>query len=436
MKNYRNLVPIVLVFLMAISTYMLVNDAKKQETEYLSHLETAREKREEKLLSDAITSYSAAIEMRPSLELYEEVADTLLELGTPKQQEEWGEQMVADYPTASQGYEYLISLYLADEEYTNCYELYAEVKERKLLTENIEEMMSQIEYVYEIGYAQYQEIGVYAGGYCAVLKKDKWGYIDERGNSVINHQYEEAGVFADGLAYVRDSEGEHYFVDSTNAIKLHAKVDKEAKMCGILSEGRYPVEIDGEYYFADEDGKLVSGPYLGISSYNFGKAAVLTEEGWTFVDTDGNKLTDNIYRDVKLDGKGIAFRNGRAFVETEEGIRMIDENFAVVGELVFDDAVPFYEGGDTYAAVKIGATWGFVDTAGQICIPCEYAGADSFMNGYGAVCVRDAWGYMDKNGEIVIDTVFEAAAPFNASGCAMIKEHGLWSLLKLTKDNW
>ncbi|MGN0431291.1 MAG: WG repeat-containing protein [Lachnospiraceae bacterium] len=436
LKNYRNMVPVLLIFLMAISSYMIVNKANKQEIQYLSYLQEARDKREERILTEALTAYEAAIQMSPDVELYQEVGEMLVELGNYKQQIEWGELMITDFPLNHNGYEYLMNRYLEEEKYAECYAIYEEARGRQTLTSALDEMIAGIEYAYTFDYRKYDEIGVFAGGYCAVQSGGLWGYISEKGNLKISEKYTEAGVFASNIAFVTDQEGERYFIDSGNNIKSYVNNDADVQFMGIVNENLYPVQAGEEYYFSNMDGELVLGPYQGISSYNFGKAAVLVEEGWIFIDTKGNRLTQDAYLSVKVDAKGIAFRNGRAFVETEEGIRMIDENFAFVGDMVFDDAIPFYESGDCYAAVKIGALWGFVDTTGKVRIDCQFAGADSFMNDYAAVCVRDYWGYIDKNGDIVIDTIFEQAAPFNASGCAMIREHGKWKLLKLTKYNW
>ncbi len=436
LKNYRNMVPVVLVFLMAISSYMIINNANKQERQYLSYLEEARNKREERILTEALSAYQEAIKMNPDVELYQEVGEMLVELGTYKQQIEWGELMITDFPIAHNGYEYLMKLYLENKAYAECYALYEEARGRQVLTPALDEMIAGIEHVYTFDFRKYDNIGVFAGGYCAVQSGGLWSYINEKGSIKISGKYTEAGVFANNLAYVTDRDGERYFIDTGSNIKSYINNDANVQLLGIVNEGLYPVQVDEEYYFSNMDGELVLGPYVGISSYNFGKAAVQVEEGWIFIDTEGKQLSPEVYLSVKLDAKGIAFRNGRAFVETEEGICMIDENFNVVGDRVFDDAVPFYESGDTYAAVKEGVLWGFVDTTGKLCIDCQFVGADSFMNDYAAVCIRDYWGYIDATGEIVIDAVFEQATPFNASGCALIKEHGMWKLLKLTKYNW
>ncbi len=434
MKNYGKLVPVILIFFMFLATYKMISDAKEKEQEYNGYLETAREMTGQGILVDAFQNYEKAIAMYPSLALYEETGAMIEDLGSYKQRISWGEQMVADYPDAGEGYEYLISVYLEQERYASCFEIYDVAKKKEAVTEEMQEMMAQIEYKYEFDYYVYEDIGVFAGGYCAVCRDGKWGYVGEKATLKIRCKYREAGVFAGGLAYVRDAEDELYFINTNDEKKLPVDNTLKPQIEGILNEGLYPVMVEEEYYYCNEAGETVLGPFMQAASFNLGKAAVLTKDGWTFIDTAGNILTQNTYMNVMLDKKGIAFRNGRAFVETEEGIRMIDENFLPVGEDIYEAAVPFYEA--AYAAVKTDGRWGFIDSMGNMVIPCSYEAADSFANGYAAVCVEEKWGYINVLGETAIEPVFAAAAPFTAKGCAFVRRGEEWVALRLIKDNW
>lgn len=433
-KNYGKLVPVCLIFFMLLATYKMISDAKQKEQEYNGYLETAREMTGQGIMVDALQNYEKAIHMYPSLALYKETGAMIEELGSYKQRISWGQQMVADYPDAGEGYEYLIDVYLEQEKYASCFEIYDIAQKKEALTEKMQELMAQIEYEYEFDYYTYEDIGVFAGGLCAVCRDGKWGYVGEKATLKIGCKYREAGVFAGGLAYVRDMGDELYFINTNDEKKLPVDNTLQPQMEGILNEGLYPVRLGEEYFYCNESGEMVLGPFIQAASFNLGKAAVLTEEGWTFIDTAGNVLTPNTYMNVMLDKKRIAFRNGRAFVETEEGIFMIDENFLPVGEAVYEAAVPFYE--TTYAAVKKDGRWGFVDSMGNMVIPCSYEAADSFANGYAAVCEEERWGYINSDGEIAIEPAFAAAAPFTARGCAFVKRGEEWVALRLIKNNW
>jgi len=61
----------------------------------------------------------------------------------------------------------------------------------------------------------YNDVGFYGGGYIAVLKDDKWGYVDENGKESIPLEYDEVSYFygfMDGKSWVRVG-SEKYFID-------------------------------------------------------------------------------------------------------------------------------------------------------------------------------------------------------------------------------
>lgn len=433
-KNYGKLIPVVLFFLMLLATFQTVSEAQEQEKAYTDYIEKAREKSEQEILTDALSNYEKALEMYSTPELYEEAGAVIETLGTYRQKEKWGKRMIEVYPEEGAGYEYLMQVYLDQKKYASCFEIYDTALKKNVLTKGAADIYEEIKYVYELDYNSYEEVSVFAGGFCAVRKDGLWGFVNEKAVVKIKCRYADAGIFAGGLAYVRDGEGKQYFINADNNKKLAVDNILEAEVTGIINDGWYPVKTGEEYYYCDEEGKPVLGPYLGAGSFNLGRAAVLAEDGWYFIDTQGKILTEERYQNVFLDAKGIAFRNGRAFVASEEGIRMMDENFLPVGDAVYEAARPFYE--STMAAVKIDGKWGFTDNTGKLCIPCGYEDADSFSNGYAAVCLDEKWGYINAQGEIVIEPVFSGAAPFNAKGCAFVRRNESWVALRLTKDNW
>lgn len=435
-KNYGNLVPVVLIFLMFLASYQLVSNAQEKEKEYFGYLEAAREKAAQGILVDSLENYKQAIAMAPSLELYVETGEMIENLGTYRQRVKWGEQMRDRYPNEAPGYAYLIRNYLEQEKYGYCFEVNEAVVKRGIISQEIQEMMKPIAYEYELDFNTYGDIGAWGDQYCAVYhaEKDCWGYVNTLGTLWIGFEYLNAGVFADNLAGVEDEKGNLYFINSENEKKLPAYDEKNLELVGILNENRYPVKIEDEYYYCNEDGELVLGPYEMASSFNYGKAAVCLEGGWSIIDTEGNLLTEDTYLNVMLDKKCIAFRNGRAFVETEQGIRMLDENFLPVGEEIYESAVPFYD--TSYAAVEKDGKWGFIDNMGIVVIPFEYDEADSFSHGLAAVRDEEKWGYINLEGETAIAPSFEGAAPFTAEGTAFVKIGDYYKLLKLIQYNW
>ena len=79
-------------------------------------------------------------------------------------------------------------------------------------------------------------------------------------------------------------------------------------------------------------------------------AAVRTDKGWTFIDTDGKEVFKNTY---------------------------------------FDDARSFSNG---YAAIKKDGKWGFINAEGKIVIECQFEDAKEFnASGCAFVKTEDIW---------------------------------------------
>ena len=57
-----------------------------------------------------------------------------------------------------------------------------------------------------------------------------------------------------------------------------------------------------------------------------------------------------------------------------------------------------------YAAVRNGASWGFIDKSGKEVISPKFINVRKFKNGYAAACqVKDKWGIIDTKGNWVLE---------------------------------
>lgn len=73
MKNYRKLVPIAVVVVMALSWYMLISNKLSVDREYNKYLTEARNYADINVTKYAVENYSKAISVKSSVDLYEEV---------------------------------------------------------------------------------------------------------------------------------------------------------------------------------------------------------------------------------------------------------------------------------------------------------------------------------------------------------------------------
>ena len=149
---------------------------------------------------------------------------------------------------------------------------------------------------------------------------------------------------------------------------------------------------------------------------------------------EGQDLTGTTYTNVAADDKGIVYRNERLFVHDGNGWRMIDYSGNVIGNDTYEEVRLFAD--TTYAAVKKGGKWGFVDKNGAEVITPQFEDARSFANGLAAVQKDGLWGFINQEGQIVIDAQFENALDFNSAGGAFVFMEGEWNLLRLYKYNY
>lgn len=103
-------------------------------------------------------------------------------------------------------------------------------------------------------------------------------------------------------------------------------------------------------YYTD-DQKLICEGYDEAMAMANGYAAVRKGNSWQLINEKGEGVTDQVYTDIVVDDKGIAYRNSY-FAKQNGKYRMYDIDGNVIGDGVFDNARLFNPGSD-YAAVMI-----------------------------------------------------------------------------------
>ena len=434
MKNYRFLAPIVLIVLYVLGVYMIGSNNVKEETQYRQYLEDARTYASQEIEIYAVQNYQDAIDMRPSLELYMEVAkfyrDTMEDL---KKAAQWGETLLSKYPKTPEPYEFQLDIYLQNQDYVAFFELYDRMVARHVFSETADAMYDSVEYVfYEEG--EYDEMSIFSNNMASVRRNETWGYCNSQGKKKVKNLYTYAGAFNNDMAPVVDAEGEAYYIDS-NGNKVMAVNVEDVQGLGVMSAADiYSVFNGREWNYYNKSGELLMGGFLEGSTFASGLAAARTKEGWKIYDLKGNVKSGAVYEDVVMDEKQMAYRNERLFVRAAQGYIMIDGEGGRIGTDVYEDARIFYE--STYAAVKKDGRWGFIDKDGSWFIEPAYEDARSFLNGYAAVQTDGLWGFVNMDKELCIPCQFAETKDFTAKGTVPVRKNQTWSVLLLYKENY
>lgn len=275
---------------------------------------------------------------------------------------------------------------------------------------------------------------------------ERFGYINSKGEYVINPQFKDADAFRDGLARVQNMEGNYGFINKDGIYVVQPEY-KEATgfyegTAWVVKSNGYPkaIRIDGKcflevkevykvcvfseglalfskrcqdgvrrYGFMDEKGDIViDATFVNATAFRGGLAAVQDKNGkFGYIDKKGKLVIDYNFTNADI------FRdNGQAMVELNHQKGTIDKT----GKLVINPqfALMGVSFNNMYV-IKISSNgdYGFCDEKGKIVINPQFEGCTPFYHaGLAGVLINGKWGYINREGKIVINPQFEGASSF------------------------
>ena len=298
----------------------------------------------------------------------------------------------------------------------------------------------------------------------------KWGYVNQKGEYVINPQFEDADFFRDGLARVVSSEGKVGFIDKNGKYVVEPKF-KDATVFSeglafVVPDGGYPVCIDkhgdtnfqfkfgesvwrfsdglaafeiksGKEGFIDKTGKIVINPQFDeVRYFSEGLAAVRQDHLWGFIDKTGTIVIEPqflVVSDFK-DGRAFCIPKGKFYVIYSGSNDIRHYNYGCINTkghhvLGFDEDV--YRVSDGMAEIKSDEKYGFISSDGKIKINPQYDFVLSFSEGLAAIEQSNLWGFINRQGEIVINPQFDAVRSFS-DGLAAVDQGNRWGFIDKT----
>ncbi|MDR1654265.1 MAG: WG repeat-containing protein [Prevotellaceae bacterium] len=282
---------------------------------------------------------------------------------------------------------------------------------------------------------------------------DKWGYINKKGEYVINPQFQDAGFFRDGLARVVSSDGKTGYIKEDGKYAIPAKFKSGTHfaegLAFVVSDGSYPVCIDksgetkfslkqakyavsfseglamivtadGKYGFVDKSGKTVINPqFESANSFSEGLAAIEQNNKCGFIDKTGKIVINPQFDEVR------DFKNGKAVFHNGKQYGYIDSKGSYAINPQFDHAGNFSEG---MAVVKSGKEYGYITESGKIEINPQFDNADVFQSGLAVIEQGERYGYINKQGKIEINPQFDNASAFFGN-IALVENADKWGII-------
>jgi len=249
----------------------------------------------------------------------------------------------------------------------------------------------------------FDHAGFFTDGVAIINQNDKYGLIDPDGNIIIEPQYTYIGSFSEGLAHVVKQDGDilrHGFIN-VNGEAFYK--DFFNNNTGDFHDGLAVFENDLNFGYVNTSGNIVIQPeYFMAYDFSGGYAVVANEnDKHGFIDKTG-KLVIPFLFDHNSEGTYLyqGFSEGLAAVCKDGKFGYIDEKGSFIIEPVFDYAGRFCEG---VALVVSDGLYGYINKKGEYVITPQFAYASSFNNGYAFVRKPDFEDYEEKGGYALID---------------------------------
>jgi len=322
--------------------------------------------------------------------------------------------------------------------------------------------------------------GDFYEGLAAVKKDGKWGFIDTTGNWVISPIFDRGypSYLKHDCKYMTENYGVGYFQEGKAHIESHRQwgyinrkgnwiIEPQFKKCLPFYEGVAAVVKNKKLGYIDTTGNWVIEPFLDYSQITYsdykwksisenhncseGIIACKINNKWGYKTIDGQDLTTFDYTFVSRfkNGIGIVFKNtfkgiinkdGKLILDCEwEGISIGYKEKWIIAfdgvkyhlydfkgkkntENLFDKAKYFING---YASLKKDGQWGMLDQKGNTIISFQYDDMLHFMEGLIPVKKADKWGYIDLDGEVILRFIYDDADDFKYLHAA-VKKDGLY----------
>lgn len=252
--------------------------------------------------------------------------------------------------------------------------------------------------------------------------KDKFAYINEKGDYDILKTWDEAMDFSNELAVVRNDLGYPLVINTdletvlefpdassissfsdNHAFKIVKYNDYESIQI-INTEG----EVVGEFE-PNNDDEIAS--LLGNNRFALRGAFGDNEKDKSLIIMNNkaetiSQLPKNICRVSSFDN------SGNALIRTcDRKWGVIDNSGKIIINPQFDE---IFSDGDNFI-IRSGKKWGWIDSDGDFLINPQFRDVcNRGFNGsdLAAVKVGDKWGYINKKGKLEINPQFESASPF------------------------
>jgi hypothetical protein len=217
----------------------------------------------------------------------------------------------------------------------------------------------------------------FSEGMAALIEPEtrKFGYMNLKGELVINYKYDWANKFNDNVASVNINDKWGYVDGSGKEI-----IPIQYSFATDFSNNVAYVEINNKKMLIDKKGSVVLdlSKYLGVvAQIDFGMLNVQTKEGWGFLDIQGKQLTPFIYGQATRNMYSLRYNQIDVIVDGKNGCLDSKGKQIIPCQYATIDYLP--ENNIFFVQNDVG--WGVLDQFGKMLIPCKYSEIKYVING-------------------------------------------------------
>lgn len=277
------------------------------------------------------------------------------------------------------------------------------------------------------------------------------GYIDESGAWQIEPRFSAARSFQDGAAIAGLGSMQAVLIDSSGNPLTARSFSSVQDMSGgfaavwqdaVLSEsGALRIMFGGKWGFANSKGIIAIEPRFdrvlrfteGLAAINvnarFDESGVPVDGGkWGFIDTRGAVVIPPKFDEVKPFYSGVAVywdaaTQSTGLVDKTGGI-VLQPVYAQIGGYLDDN--PFHDG--LALAQRRNGTREYIRPTGAVAHECRVSSCGDFSEGLAPVRDGSLMGYIDNRGAVTIPPAFDQAESFS-EGLAAAKQGSLWGYI-------
>jgi hypothetical protein len=256
-------------------------------------------------------------------------------------------------------------------------------------------------------------VSSFSEGLARIFVQNKVGFIDTKGNIKIQPKFDTVSEFSEGMAYAK-IEDKFGYIDTSGEFVIQPKFYR----CWYFENGYALVmqEVISKVCFIDKSGTIkLDGRNFLVSKFSEGLINCSDNGDWGFIDINGNFIIPPTYKYAR------EFSEGKAAVVPQKinGKANRKDLYAFItrdNEIIIP---PLFTGADIRFSEGMCAVYdngyGYINDNGQLIVPCDYYLGQHFTEGFAVVKPSGkgkSYGYIDKTGAMTIKPIFTLAESF------------------------